>query len=167
MIAAGVDRHRDRHLAEVDPREQRLHVIERVNRHPLATHLAQRARMIGVMAHQRRHVKRRREPRLAVVEQIPEALVGLLRRPETRELPHRPKPPAVHRRVHPARERILARQGDARLGIRRQIHLRVQRPDRLSRQRRKRDVTLGRGAVLLLPSLERGLSARCGDVGHR
>ena len=99
--------------------------------------------MVGVVAHQRRHVERRREPRLAVVEQVAEALVGLLRRPEARELPHRPQPPAVHARIHAARERELARQPDRRVGIRRQVRLRVQRPDRLPRERGERDVALG------------------------
>ena len=41
-----VDRHRDGHLAEVDPGEQRLHVVERVDRHALATDLAQRAHVV-------------------------------------------------------------------------------------------------------------------------
>ena len=40
----------------------------------------------------------------ARVEQKAKALVRLLRRPEPRELPHRPQAPAVHRRVHAARE---------------------------------------------------------------
>ncbi len=104
-----VDRHRRRHLSERDPLEQRLHVLQRVDRHPLATDLAQRARMIGVVAHQRRHVERRRQPRLAVLEQIPETLVRLRRRPEPRELPHRPQPAPVHRRIHTTRERKLTR----------------------------------------------------------
>ena len=91
--------------AEIDPGEQRLHVVQRVDRHALAADLAQRARVVGVVAHQARHVERRRQPGLAVIEQIAEALVGLLRRPEPRELPHRPQPPPIHARVHPARER--------------------------------------------------------------
>src|SRR5436190_11741744 len=97
-------------------------------------------RVIGVVAHQRRHVKRRRKPRLAVIEQIPKAPVGLLRRPEPRELTHRPQPPPIHRRIHTTRERKLPRQPD-RLA-RRQIGLRIQRPDRLTRERRKRNVAL-------------------------
>ena len=104
-----VDRHRRRHLAERDAVEERLHVVERVDRDALAPDLAERARMVGVVAHQRRHVERRREARLPVLEQVAEALVRLLRRPEARELPHRPEPAAVHRLVHAARERELAR----------------------------------------------------------
>ena len=104
-----VDRHRRRDLAERDAREQRLHVLERVDRDALAADLAERARVVRVVAHQRRHVERRREPRLAVLEQVAEALVRLLRRPEAGELPHRPQPAAVHRRVDAARERERAR----------------------------------------------------------
>ena len=94
------DRHRDRDLAERDAAEQRLHVVERVDRDALAPDLAERAGVVGVVPHQRRHVERRREAGLAVVEQVAEALVGLLGGAEAGELAHRPQPPAVHRGVH-------------------------------------------------------------------
>ena len=87
-------------LAEVDAGEQRLHVVERVDGHALASDLAERAGVVGVVAHQRGHVERGREPGLAVVEQVVEALVGLLAGAEAGELAHRPQPPAVHRLVH-------------------------------------------------------------------
>jgi hypothetical protein len=96
----------------------------------LAPYLAQRARMVGVVAHQRRHVERGRQTRLAMVQQVAEALVGLLRRPEPRELAHRPQAPAVHRLVHAAREGVLARQPD--LLELREIGGRVERVDRLT-----------------------------------
>ena len=67
-----VDRHRHDTRSEVDPVEQRLHILQRVDRDALTTNLPQRPRMIGVVAHQRRHVKRRRQPRLTMIEQIPE-----------------------------------------------------------------------------------------------
>ena len=147
-----VDRHRDADLAEVDPAEQRLHVIERVDRDALAADLALRARRVRVVAHQRRHVERRRQPGLAVVEQVAEALVGLLRGPEAGELAHRPEPAAVHARVHAARERILARQPDP-LRIR-QVRLGVERPHRLARERRERRAPLRRrGVALAVPAL--------------
>jgi len=103
-----VDRHRRRDLVERDPGEQRLHVVERVDRDALAADLPERPRVIRVVAHQRRHVEGRRQPRLPVLEQVPEPRVRLLGRPEPGELPHRPQPPAVHRRVDAARERIDA-----------------------------------------------------------
>ena len=139
-----VDRHRGRDLAHVDPGEQRLHVVERVDRHALAADLALRAHMVRVVTHQRRHVERRRQPRLPVVEQVAEALVRLLGGPEAGELAHRPEPAAVHRRVHAARERILAREAD-RLE-RAHVLLRVERRHRLAAQRREQRVAL-RGAL--------------------
>ena len=62
--------------------------------------------MVGVVAHQRRHVEGGREAGLPVLEQVAEARVRLLGRAEAGELPHRPEPAAVHRRVDAARERI-------------------------------------------------------------
>src|SRR5205823_15068183 len=53
----------------------------------------------------RGHVERGREARLAVGEKVAEALVRLLGSPEAGELPHRPEPAPVHRRVHAPRER--------------------------------------------------------------
>src|SRR5205823_1201719 len=44
----------------------------------------------------------------AVLEQVLEALVGVLGRAEARELPHRPEPPAVHARLRAARVREAA-----------------------------------------------------------
>ncbi len=104
-----VDRHRGRDLAERDAAEERLHVGERVDRDPFAPHLAERARVVGVVAHERGHVERGREPGLPVLGEVAEALVRLLRRAEAGELAHRPEPAAVHRRIDAARERILAR----------------------------------------------------------
>ena len=72
--------------------------------------------VVGVVAHQRGHVEGRREAGLAVVEQVAEALVGLLARAEAGELAHRPQPPAVHRLVDAARERVGARAPDRVLG---------------------------------------------------
>ena len=53
------------------------HVVEGVDRHPLDADLAERAGVVGVEAHESRHVERGREAGLAVVEQVAEALVGL------------------------------------------------------------------------------------------
>ena len=70
--------------------------------------------MVGVVAHQARHVEGGREPRLAVLEQVAEALVRLLGGAEARELPHRPQLPAVHRRVDAARVRDRRRDSRGR-----------------------------------------------------
>ena len=122
-----VDRHRGRDLAERDPVEQRLHVGERVDRHALAPDLAERAGMVRVVAHQRRHVERRREAGLPVVEEVAEARVRLLRRPEARELAHRPQPAAVHRRIHAAGERIRTRPAEVALVVELDVLGRVER----------------------------------------
>ena len=142
----GVDRHRGRDRRPWSmPGEQRLHVVERVDRHALAADLALRARVVGVVAHQRRHVERRGEPGLPVVEQVAEALVGLLGGAEAGELPHRPQPAAVHRRVDAARERILAREADPLLE-RPDVLGRVERRDRLAAERGEQRVALRRCA---------------------
>jgi hypothetical protein len=111
-----IDGHRRGDLAHGDPAEERLHVVEGVDRHALPAHLALRARMVRVVPHQARHVERRRQAGLSVVEQVAKALVRLLRGAEARELAHRPEPPAVHRRVDAAREGVLAREPDP-LGV--------------------------------------------------
>ena len=49
------------------------------------------------------------ESGLPLLEQQPEARVGLLRRAEAGVLPHRPQAAAVHRRLHAARERETGR----------------------------------------------------------
>ena len=89
----GVDRHRGADAAERDPLEELFHVVEAVDGDALAADLAEAADVIGVVAHQGRHVEGGREPGLAVVEQVVEALVGLLDRAEPGELAHRPEPP--------------------------------------------------------------------------
>jgi hypothetical protein len=103
-----VDRHRHGDLAEVDAGEQVLHVVEGVDRDALAADLAERPCVVGVVAHERRHVERGAQAGLAVVEQVAEALVRLLGGAEAGELAHRPQATAVHARVHAARERIAA-----------------------------------------------------------
>ena len=128
----GVDRHRDGDLVERDPVEQRLHVVDRVEGDALDPDLAQRAPVVGVEAHQGRHVEGGREPVLAVLEQVAEARVGLLDRAEARELAHRPQPPPIHRRVDAAGERVLARVTELRRRVEAlQVLLGVQRLDRV------------------------------------
>ena len=70
-----------------------------------------------------------------MVEQIAEALVGLLGGTEAGELADGPQAPAVHRRVDPARERVGAGQPD--LLTRGKIDLRVQRADLLATERQE------------------------------
>jgi hypothetical protein len=128
-----VDRHRHADLAQVDALEQALHVVEHVDRDALAPDLAERHRVVGVVPHERGHVERGRQARLAVLEQVVEALVGLLGRAEPGELPHRPEPAAVHRLVHAAGVGELARAPDL-LG-RGEVLLRVEGLERDAGQR--------------------------------
>ena len=109
----GVDRHRGGDAAERDPLEEPLHVGEGVDGDALATDLAERQPVVGVVAHQRRHVERGREAGLPVREQVAEALVRLLRARVAGVLAHRPLAAAVHVRVDSAREGILARLAEA------------------------------------------------------
>ncbi len=111
-----VDGHRHGHLAEVDSGEERLHVVERVHGGALAADLSERARVVGVVAHERGHVEGGGQPGLAVLEQVAEALVGLLAGAEAGELAHGPQPPAVHGGVDAARVGELAGEPDGVLG---------------------------------------------------
>jgi hypothetical protein len=66
--------------------------------------LAERARVVGVAAHEGRHVEGDREPAAAGGQDHLVALVGLLGVAEAGELPDRPRPAAVAGRVEPAGE---------------------------------------------------------------
>ena len=105
-----VDRHRGRDLAERDAVEKDPHVRERVDRDTGAADLAERVRVVGVVAELGREVERDREPRLAAVEQVAEACVRLLGRGEARVLADRPRPAAVHVRIGAPGVRKLARE---------------------------------------------------------
>ena len=66
------------------------------------------SRRVRVVAHLGRQVEGDRQPGLALLEQVAEALVGLLGGREAGVLAHRPEPAAVHRRLDAAGERVLA-----------------------------------------------------------
>ena len=106
-------------------------------------------------------------PPCPCVEQVVEALVGLLGGPEAGELAHGPQPAPVHRRVDPARVRELARAPDVGRRIGRQVIRRVERLDGLARDRREVGVALGaRREALAEPALV-VLRCRAGLGGHR
>src|SRR5439155_22708055 len=65
--------------------------------------------MVAVVDHERRQVKGDREAGLALLQQIMEPPVGVLRSREAGELAHAPDFSPVHRRVDAAREGIFAR----------------------------------------------------------
>jgi hypothetical protein len=113
VTAGRVDRHRGGELAERQPVEEPLHVRDGVDRDAAVADLALGARVVGVEAHQRRHVEGDRQPVLPAVDEVVEALVGLDRVGEAGELPDRPRPRAVHRGVDAAGVGVLARVADA------------------------------------------------------
>ena len=120
-----VDGHRRRDLVEREPVEQHAHVVERADRDAHAADLAARQRVVGVAPHLRRQIERHREPGLPAGEQELVAAVRLVGGAEAGVLAHRPQPPAVHRRLHAARERELAREAEV---ARRHRTAGVQRP---------------------------------------
>ena len=106
------DGHRGGHGAQVDPVEQHVEVGRRVDRHPAVPDLAEAARVVGVAAHQGRHVEGHAQPAAALAQDHLVALVGLPRVAETGELPDGPRPAAVARRVQPPGEGELPRPAD-------------------------------------------------------
>src|SRR5262249_47252055 len=79
----------------------------------------ERARVVGVVAHQGGHVEIDRQPRLPVLDQVAKAVVGVLAGAVAGDLPHRPEAAAIHRRIGAAREWILSRFTD--LLVRRRV----------------------------------------------
>ncbi len=114
-----IHRHRSGDAVERDSIEQRRHVVNRRDRDAFAPNFAERAFVVGVVAHQRRHVEGGREAVLPLAEQKVEARVGVLGESEARELAHRPQASAIHRAVHTAcvrkfagiAERVVVRAG--------------------------------------------------------
>jgi len=114
----GVDRHAGRDLVQRDALEQPRHVAQRGDAHAHLADLAQRHRVIGVVADLGGQVERHAQPGLPGVEQEAVAGVGLLGGGVARVLAHGPQPPAIHRRLHAARERVFA--GKAQV-----VHIRI------------------------------------------
>src|SRR5713226_1325107 len=115
-------------------------------------YLAAARRGIGVLSHQRGHVERDRQSRLAVAEQVLVAAVGLFGGGEARELAHRPHASAVTAGMDSARVWELAGK---LLVARGQIFRGVKRLERNSRDGRGLEpvVTHGRRLEVLLPHL--------------
>mgnify|MGYP003693560837 CR=1 FL=1 len=64
--------------------------------------------VVGVVTHQRGQIERHRQAGLPLRQQIVVALVGLFRRGEAGELPHRPELAAIHVAMDTARVRKLS-----------------------------------------------------------
>jgi hypothetical protein len=102
---------------EVDALEQFLHVGQRVDGDAFAADLAVAHRVVGVVAHEGGHVEVGGEPRLALLDQVLEALVGVLAGAEAGDLAHGPQPAAVHGGIGAAGEGIAPGQADVGEGV--------------------------------------------------
>ena len=122
-----VDGHRGRHLVERDAVEQHLHVGQRTDGHAALAHLALRPGVVGVVAHQGGEIEGDGETRGSVPEQELVAPVGLVRRPESGELAHRPQLAAVSRGMDAAGERKRPRHLERRAGGALEVERRVER----------------------------------------
>ena len=102
-------------------------------------------------------------PGLALIEQVPEPPVRVLRTAPTRIQSHRPQPPAVHARVDAAGERVLAGDADSgRVVVAGHVERRVQRLDGNPGV----GLRVGELADRCVPARERALEpgARLGDL---
>ena len=97
-----IDRHRSRHIGERNLVEQHFHIRQRADRYAALSDFAFRERVIGVVTHQRRQIKRDGKTCLPLRKQVTKARVRVLSRAEARELAHGPKLAAVHRGVNAA-----------------------------------------------------------------
>ncbi len=97
--------------------EQRRHVFDRIDRDADAAHFAGRQVVIGVVADLGGEVERHAQAVHALRQQIAIPRIRLGGGAEARILPHRPQPPAIHRRLNAAREGKLAGEAQILLGI--------------------------------------------------
>src|SRR5262249_25476102 len=90
---------------------------ERVDRDATLADLALGHLVVGVVAVEGRQVEGGREAGLAVLEEIVEPRVRLLRRAVAGELTHRPELPSIPGRMDAAGERVLARPAEVAIEI--------------------------------------------------
>src|SRR5260221_10985391 len=130
--------------------------------------------MIRVVTHQSWEVERGREARLPLRKQIAKPLIRILGGAKSRELPHGPQTPAMHRRVNSSRVRRFARLTEVYVGIpTRQIRGSVKPPNRMRGYRGERRLSFGtlreRGLQRILFPCDffcGGLSRRTGFGGR-
>ena len=103
------DRHRRGHVTQVDPVEEDLHVGRAVDGHAAVSDLTEGHRVVGVAAHQGRHVEGHRQPAATAAQDHLVALVCLLSVAEASELTDRPRAAAVAGGVQAAGVGELAR----------------------------------------------------------
>ena len=98
----GIDGHRGGDVGERNLVEEHFHIGEGTDGHAAFADFALGKWMVGVIAHQGGEIEGGREAGLALCQKVSKALVGVLRRPKTGKLAHRPKPPAMHSGVNAA-----------------------------------------------------------------
>ncbi len=106
----GIDRHAGGDFVQRDAIQQEFHVFERGDRDAAFAKFTQRFWGIGVVAHQGGEIKSDREPGLALLKQVFEALVGFLSGAKASKHAHGPQSAAVHGGVDPAGVRIFTRK---------------------------------------------------------
>ena len=114
-------------------------------------------RRVAIEAHQGRHVEGDGEAVLAVIQEVPEPLVGLRGRSVTGELAYRPEPAAVHVRVHAAGVRKLARIAELLVVVALDVIRRIEGFDRHARHGGELGVALRALRVRFLPAVLRAL----------
>ena len=107
-----VDRHARADAVEGQAVEEQPHVLDRRDRHADAPDLASSEGRIAVVSHLRRQVEGHTQALVAMLEEIPESPVRLLRGPEARVLAHGPEAAAVHRGPRAAGEGWLAGESE-------------------------------------------------------
>ncbi len=106
-----IDGHGGGHLLKGQARQQGFHIREGRNRHAAPSHFTFGQRMVAVVSHQRGQVEGDGKARLALLQQIVQALVGVLGATKSGKLTHRPNLAAIHHGVNATRVGILARVG--------------------------------------------------------
>jgi hypothetical protein len=99
-----VNRHRRRHPIQRNAVEELRQILDGIDRDPDSSDLAGGKFVVRVVAHLGRQIEGDAQPADAVVQEIAVPPVGFGRRPESRVLPHRPQPAAVHGRLNAAGE---------------------------------------------------------------
>ena len=94
--------------ASADAFKEPLHVGQRADGNTHASHFTGRERMIGIHAHLGRQIERDGKPGDALRQQITIAAVALFGGSEARILAHGPEAAAVHIRIDPSSEGVLA-----------------------------------------------------------
>ena len=104
----GIDGHRRGDAGQADVFKKPLHVGQRADGYAHASHFAGGERVVGVHAHLGRQIERDGEPGDALRQEITIAAIAFFGGSEAGVSPHGPEAAAVHVRIDPAREGVLA-----------------------------------------------------------